>query len=102
VGGGFPGAARRAVRYGDGWMPIAGRDDDLEEQLPAFRSMARDAGRDPSSLEVSLFGVAAKESVVERYRALGADRVVFGLPSAAADALLPMLDAAAKLARRLG
>ena len=26
VGGGFPGGARRAIRYGDGWMPIFGRD----------------------------------------------------------------------------
>jgi probable F420-dependent oxidoreductase len=102
VGGGFPGAARRAVRYGNGWMPIAGRDDELEEQLPAFRSMAEEAGRDPASLEVSLFGVAPKERVVERYRTMGVDRVVFGLPSASADDLLPLLDAASELAQRLG
>jgi probable F420-dependent oxidoreductase len=102
VGGGFPGAARRAVRYGNGWMPIAGRDDELENQLPVFRSMAEEAGRDPASLEVSLFGVAPKERVVERYRAMGVDRVVFGLPSASADDLLPLLDAASELAQRLG
>jgi probable F420-dependent oxidoreductase len=102
VGGGFPGAARRAVRYGDGWMPIAGRDDDLDEQLPVFRSMAEEAGRDPASLEVSLFGVASKDSVVERYRNMGVDRIVFGLPSAPAAELLPLLDAASELAHRLG
>ena len=27
VGGAFPQAARRAVRYGDGWIPLAGRGD---------------------------------------------------------------------------
>src|SRR5262245_10439007 len=29
VGGGFPRAAQRAVEYGDGWMPIHGRDEIL-------------------------------------------------------------------------
>ena len=33
VGGGFPGGAKRAIRYGDGWMPIYGRDD-ITEYLP--------------------------------------------------------------------
>src|SRR5579872_3875189 len=36
VGGAFPHAARRAVRYGNGWAPIAGRAPygDIAEQLP--------------------------------------------------------------------
>src|SRR5438128_11546547 len=51
VGGGFPHAARRAVRYGDGWAPITGRgpDSDVEEILPRFRQMLSEAGRDPHS-----------------------------------------------------
>ena len=49
-----------------------------------------------------MFGVAAKESVVDRYRALGVDRVVFGLPPVPAGDLLPFLDQAAEIAQRLG
>src|SRR5271168_1851878 len=56
VGGAFPHAARRAVRYGDGWVPTA--RGDLAAQLPEFQKMAREAGRDPASLEVTSFGLA--------------------------------------------
>jgi probable F420-dependent oxidoreductase len=92
VGGAFPGGARRAVRYGNGWIPIAGRGDDIAAHVAAFRKLAAEAGRDPASLEVSAFGVAGKEEEVKRYRNAGFDRAVFGLPPAARDALLPVLD----------
>jgi probable F420-dependent oxidoreductase len=92
VGGGFPGGARRAVRYGNGWIPIGGRTDDLDEAIPAFRRMAQDAGRDPSELEVSIYGVAPTEKAIERYQKAGADRVVFGLPPVARDEILPILE----------
>jgi probable F420-dependent oxidoreductase len=96
VGGAFPGGARRAVRYGNGWIPIGARGDDIAERVPAFRAMAADAGRDPASLEVSVFGIAAEEKVVERYREAGVDRAVFGLPPSGRDAILPILDRCAK------
>ena len=46
LGGAFPYAARRAIRYGDGWYPNAssGSPDDY---MPRFRQMAAEAGRDP-------------------------------------------------------
>jgi hypothetical protein len=58
--------------------------------------MAADAGRDPASLEVSVFGIAAEEKVVKRYRDAGVDRAVFGLPPAGRDVILPVLDRCAK------
>ncbi|EOM77495.1 TIGR03619 family F420-dependent LLM class oxidoreductase [Rhodococcus rhodnii] len=43
----------RTVRYGDGWIPIMGIDDDtLAEQVRVFRKAFADAGRDPESLQV--------------------------------------------------
>ena len=47
VGGAFPYAARRALRYGDGWMPHTRRPayDDIADKLPEFFKMAADAGR---------------------------------------------------------
>ena len=97
VGGAFPGGARRAVRYGDGWIPIGGREDDLEAAVPAFRRMAEEADRDPAILEVSVYGVAASEKVAERYQELGVDRVVFGLPPVARDGILPVLERCAEV-----
>ena len=46
LGGAFPWAARRAIRYGDGWYPNAASGDP-EVYVPAFRTMAEEAGRDP-------------------------------------------------------
>src|SRR5437899_11504713 len=46
VGGAFPHAARRAVRYGNGWVPIAGRASPhgtIEDQLPKFKDMLAEA-----------------------------------------------------------
>ncbi len=39
LGGAFPWAARRAVRYGDGWYPNASSGNP-EEYMPRFRQMA--------------------------------------------------------------
>ena len=97
VGGAFPAAARRAIRYGNGWLPIGGRQDDIPNEVTAFRRMAREAGRDPAALEVSVFGVVPKEKVVARYRDAGVDRVVIGLPPAGRDTVLPILDSCAGL-----
>ena len=55
LGGAFPWAARRAIRYGDGWYPNASSGNP-EEYMPRFRQMAVDAGRDPQSLPVTIGG----------------------------------------------
>jgi len=101
VGGGFPGAAKRAVRYGDGWMPIYGRDD-ITEYLPEFRKMAEEAGRDPATLEVSIFGCVAKPDVLEKFRDAGVTRCVFGLPPADRETVLPILDGYAEVKNQIG
>jgi len=102
VGGAFPYAARRAVRYGDGWIP---RDDWLDrdgiEVLDKFRAMAKESGRDPASLSITTFRVAPDLERLKRYRELGIDRVVFSLPAEKDDQIMPILDQWAELKRRL-
>jgi probable F420-dependent oxidoreductase len=103
VGGAFPYAARRAVRYGDGWIP---RDDWLDrdgiEVLDKFRAMAKEAGRDPASLPITTFRVPPDIERLRRYRELGIDRVVFSLPAEKEDKIMPILDQWAELQRQLG
>jgi len=103
VGGAFPYAARRAVRYGDGWIP---RDDWLDrdgiEVLDKFRTMAKEAGRDPASLSISTFRVPDDLERLKRYRELGIDRVVFSLPGDKDDKVMPILDRWAELKYQLG
>jgi probable F420-dependent oxidoreductase len=103
VGGAFPQAARRAVRYGDGWAPIAGRgpDGDVDQFLPRFHEMLLEAGRDPQSVPVTLFGITEDADQLARYRDRGIARAIVMLPSARRDAILPILDRWAELIRRV-
>jgi probable F420-dependent oxidoreductase len=98
VGGGFPHGARRAIEFGEGWMPIGGRDLDIAELLPRFRQMAAEGDREPDELPVTAYGAKADADTVARLGEAGVDRVVYGLPSAKADEVLPILDRHAALA----
>jgi probable F420-dependent oxidoreductase len=101
VGGAWPHSARRAIRYGDGWVPNARRPhyEDVSEFLPQFRQMAREAGRDPDKLPVTMWGVAEDRDRLLSYRDRGVARVVVSLDSAKADKILPELDRWAELIR---
>jgi probable F420-dependent oxidoreductase len=103
VGGAFPYAARRALRYGDGWVPHASRPHyaDVTEFLPQFRNMAREAGRDPETVPVTVFGAGEDKDRLRRWRERGVARVVVSLPSAASDEILPILGRWAELIRRM-
>jgi len=102
VGGAFPHSARRALRYGDGWVPNASRPSyaDVTEFLPQFRQMAGEAGRDPASVPITIFGGTENLDRVKRYRDQGIARVVTMLPSAPSAEVLPILDRWATLIRQ--
>jgi probable F420-dependent oxidoreductase len=101
VGGAFPHGARRAVRYGDGWIPLAGRPGSgAFETVPKFRAMLQEAGRDPATCPVSIFGAEEDADTLKRYRDLGIARVTPVLPAAKEDVVLPILDRWAALIRQ--
>jgi hypothetical protein len=68
--------------------------------LEKYRQMARDAGRDPETLPVTLFNPAEDEGELARYRDMGIARVVPMLLSEERDKILPVLDRWATLIRR--
>jgi probable F420-dependent oxidoreductase len=94
VGGAFPFAAKRAIAYGDGWIPHKARPQygDVADFLPEFRKMAKEAGRDPASIPITIWGATEDADLLRRYQDLGVSRVVVSLPSKSADVLLPRLD----------
>jgi probable F420-dependent oxidoreductase len=94
VGGAWPHSARRAIRYGDGWVPNASRPHyaDVTDFLPQFRQMAREAGRDPALLPVTVFGASEDRDRLLSWRDRGVARVVVMLPSDKAATILPILD----------
>ena len=95
VGGAFPYSARRAIRYGDGWIPHASRGTyaEIADMLPEFRKMATEAGRDPASIETTVWAPKPDADLMKRYQDLGVKRVVFNLESEKADTILPVVDA---------
>jgi probable F420-dependent oxidoreductase len=99
VGGAYPYGARRAVAYGDGWVPHARRPayGDVLTLLPDFQKMATAAGRDPATIPITIFGVAEDPDLIKRYRDAGVARLVFNLPPAQTDEVLPLLDHCARL-----
>ena len=103
VGGAFPYGARRAIRYGDGWIP---RADRLEKAgvgtlVAQFRQMATEAGRDPASLPISIFRVPEAMAGLRYCEEIGIDRVTFSLPAEGRETLLPILDRWAAIKRQL-
>ena len=100
MGGDGPRTFDRVIEYCDGWMPIGGRRSEgpsLGEKITQLRRQAEDAGRDPASISVSIFGTRPDRDMVNRMKEAGVDRVVFGLPSANRDTVVPLIDEYAKL-----
>ena len=104
VGGAFPYAARRAIRYGDGWIPRADRlaQDGIGETIKQFRDMAVKEGRDPATLPITIFRVPEEIEGLRFCEKIGIDRVVFSLPAEKEDKIMPIIDRWSELKRQLG
>ncbi|MDA1302598.1 MAG: LLM class F420-dependent oxidoreductase [Proteobacteria bacterium] len=83
---------RRIVDYCDGWLPRARHGFDAAENMARLRGFAQEAGRDMSSLSVSVFGAPADAGVLESYREAGVDRALLSLPAAGRDEVLRILE----------
>ena len=103
VGGAFPYSARRAIRYGEGWIPQASRGSytEIADMIPRFRQMASEAGRDPASIAITVWFPKRDADLMKRYQELGVSRVVFNLESEKADKCLPVIDGWAALMRQV-
>ena len=92
-----------AIRYGDCWVPIAGRAPygEVNEYLPKFKQMVAEAGRPPDALPITLFGGTEDADLLKRYRDMGVARIVTTLPPEPAEKTLPVLDRWAELISRV-
>ena len=100
MGGDGPTTFDRVIEYCDGWMPISGRRSpgpSLGEKIAILRRQAEEAERDPASISVTIFGARPDGDMVTRMEQAGVDRVVFGLPPANRDTVVPLMDEYAKL-----
>ncbi|MGI9592291.1 MAG: LLM class F420-dependent oxidoreductase, partial [Myxococcota bacterium] len=97
VGGAGKRAIRRAVRYGDGWVPLMGTgDDDPVTLMPHLREALSEAGRDASGFEATIYFCPPDAAVVARCLEGGLTRVLFPVPSADESTVKTTLDVYAK------
>ena len=99
IGGDGANTLPRVVRYGDGWMPI-GRRADFKNRIDELNRLAAEAGR--ADIPVTIFGAAPKPEVIDAYAEAGVERLLFHLPPAPRDEVLPLLEQRAELARQHG
>ena len=99
IGGDGPTTLKRVARYGDGWMPIDGRNrDDFAPAIAELNDLAAEQGRGP--MTVSLFGSGPNPARIEKHAKAGVDRIVFLVPPAPADVVLPVVEERARLAEQ--
>jgi probable F420-dependent oxidoreductase len=97
VGGAPPHALERAVRFGDGWMPMGGDPERLRGPIEQLQKLAESAGR--PKLEVVVMGAVSTsdpEAGAERLRdleSIGVTRFVQGSRYERADEFRRSLDA---------
>ena len=89
----------RVVEFGDGWMPILRPHVNPVARIPELRERLAKAGRDPKTAPVSIFFAPPKREALDGLAAAGVTRAIFGLPCEGRDAILPRLDAYAKVMR---
>ena len=95
MGGDAPTTFDRVIEFCDGWMPIAGRraeGPDLPEKIQILRARAKEAGRDPDSISISVFGARPDKDSLSKLEDAGVGRAVFMLPAAERDVVLPLID----------
>lgn len=92
---------QHVIEYADGWMPLYGRFP-IVDHIAALRAQAEEAGRDPASIEVSVFFTPADAAVIEEMRAAGVDRVILPVASRPGDETTAWIGELAELVTELG
>ena len=87
---------RHIVEYGDAWMPIEGRFP-VEDGWANLQQAATDAGRDPSTLQLGVFGPKPEAAHLAHLRDVGTSFVALSLPALDRDAALATLERYAPL-----
>ena len=76
LGGGAKRVLERVVAWGDGWLPNRTTPDQLRESRSTLDRLAKDAGRDPGAITISVHGQPADRDLIRRLLDAGANRVI--------------------------
>lgn len=70
---------KRVVEWGDGWIPNRVTPAEVGEGRARLNELAQEAGRDPSSIEITISGQPPDADLIKEYGEAGADRVIVRL-----------------------
>ena len=75
-------AARRAAEWGNGWMPryLWSTPEMVEDGRRRMEEAWRERGRDPDSIDITLFGCRRDRAEIARWADAGVTRILFVLP----------------------
>jgi alkanesulfonate monooxygenase SsuD/methylene tetrahydromethanopterin reductase-like flavin-dependent oxidoreductase (luciferase family) len=76
LGGDAPRVLERVVAWGDGWLPNRVTPVELREKRAALDRLAKEAGRDPAAISISVHGQPADRDLITRFHDAGATRVI--------------------------
>jgi probable F420-dependent oxidoreductase len=76
LGGDARNVLERIVAWGDGWLPNRLTPDQLREKRAALDRLAKEAGRDPAAITISVHGQPADRDLIRRFHDAGATRVI--------------------------
>jgi probable F420-dependent oxidoreductase len=86
LGGHAKNVLQRVVAWGNGWLPNRTTPDELHESRLTLDRLAKDAGRDPSTITISVHGQPADRDLIRRFHDAGATRVIVRPPSVKTEA----------------
>ena len=86
LGGGAKNVLQRVAAWGDGWLPNRVTPEQLRESRATLDRLAKDAGRDPRALTISVYGQPADRDLIRRLHDAGANRVVVRPPTVKTEA----------------
>ena len=87
---------RHIIEYADVWIPIQGRWP-IEDKWVELQNMASEAGRDPATLRLAIFGARPDAENLAKLAQSGAEWATIFLPPLDRDAALTSLDQFARL-----
>ncbi len=81
LGGDAANVFKRVVAWGDGWMPVRADAERVKQGRATMDELAEAAGRDPSSIQISVYGAPQDRDEIAKYEDAGANRAIVNLAS---------------------
>lgn len=89
----------RIVRYGDGWLPVVQKVEQVIDGRDQLRALCQEAGRDPKTVRITVFGAQNQwrtRKAIAQFEGIGVGQVTIWINSRDSDAIKRELDGLAR------